>query len=215
MPTLSPRKRRKQHQQHEKEAARRAAMASAVIGGSLGAAGAVLFERSHASALDLPTVPSVDLKRYAGLWHEIARLPVRFQLADSVATAEYSLNDDGTVQVHNTAYIGTRQVDAITGKAVSVDPGVNSRLSVSFGGITRLFARPHRGNYWVLGLDDEYTLALVGTPDRSKLWLLARDPDAYGSPGANELLQHAVSLGFDTSKLLVADWDKRHIRRRT
>src|SRR5579871_4017892 len=50
----------------------------------------------------LQVVAPVDLKRYAGLWHEQARLPNRFerQCAGPV-TAEYSLLDDGNVQVRN------------------------------------------------------------------------------------------------------------------
>ncbi len=31
------------------------------------------------------------------------------------------------------------------------------------------------GDYWVLKIDDAYTVALVGTPDYKCLWLLARD----------------------------------------
>jgi apolipoprotein D and lipocalin family protein len=38
------------------------------------------FTISTASAAEpLPTVPHVDLGRYAGTWHEIARLPNWFQ----------------------------------------------------------------------------------------------------------------------------------------
>jgi apolipoprotein D and lipocalin family protein len=31
-------------------------------------------------------------------------------------------------------------------------------------------------DYWVLSLDDAYTVAAVGTPDRDYLWILSRTP---------------------------------------
>jgi hypothetical protein len=41
--------------------------------------------------------------------------------------------------------------------------------------------------------------AMVGTPDRSGLWLLARDP-AVNAPVFESLQSKAASLGFDTSR---------------
>ena len=49
----------------------------------------------------LATVDRVDLQRYAGTWHEIARLPQWFQRGCYNSTATYSLNDDGSVKVVN------------------------------------------------------------------------------------------------------------------
>ena len=43
------------------------------------AAGLGLAFSTAAAAEPLPTVPHVDLGRYAGTWHEIARLPNWFQ----------------------------------------------------------------------------------------------------------------------------------------
>ncbi|MCK5832724.1 lipocalin family protein [bacterium] len=38
----------------------------------------------------------VDIQRYLGKWHEIARYPIRFQKDDCVAaTAEYKLMSNG------------------------------------------------------------------------------------------------------------------------
>lgn len=54
-----------------------------------------------------PTVPSVDLDRYAGLWYEIARYPNGFERNCTGVTAEYGLNSDGTVLVTNTCFKGS------------------------------------------------------------------------------------------------------------
>ena len=50
----------------------------------------------------LEVVPSIDLKRYAGTWYEIARYPNRFQReCTGNVTATYTLLDDGTIRVIN------------------------------------------------------------------------------------------------------------------
>ena len=61
----------------------------------------------------LQVVAPVDLRRYAGIWHEQARLPNRFQKACAgPVTAEYTLQPDGTVQVVNRCARGSRQLVA-------------------------------------------------------------------------------------------------------
>ena len=53
---------------------------------------------AHAAPPPMQTVESVDLKRYAGMWYEIANFPMVFQ-RDCVGdtTAEYTLHPDGSV----------------------------------------------------------------------------------------------------------------------
>ena len=47
-------------------------------------------------------VPGVDLDRYAGVWHEIARLPNRFQDdCGCCVTATFSRREDGRLTVVN------------------------------------------------------------------------------------------------------------------
>ena len=53
------------------------------------------------------TVAFVDLTRYAGLWYEIARYPTAFDEDAVAVTAEYTLNDDGTVAVLNKGLVGS------------------------------------------------------------------------------------------------------------
>src|SRR4029434_138259 len=50
----------------------------------------------------LTVVPSVDLVRYSGQWHEMARLPNRFQKkCAGEVTANYTLRPDGKITVLN------------------------------------------------------------------------------------------------------------------
>lgn len=150
----------------------------------------------------LPTAAMVDLKRYIGRWHELARLPMPFQKADEAAIAEYGSNADGTVSVHNIAIRPDGSQHDIRGYAKVLNPPQNTKLAVRFSTwFGPLIPVPKEGNYWILHVDDLYREAIVGTPDRNYLWLLARTatiPEARYTA----LVAKAKALGFDVSRLI-------------
>lgn len=149
----------------------------------------------------LPTVKRVDLKRYAGSWHEVARLPQSYEKDCLRAAAEYTPNPDGTLKVVNTCYKKRGRVTSIEGKAEAVPGSRNARLKVSFHGLAALAPVPDEGNYWIIALDPGYQWAMVGTPDRQALWMLSRVA-ALPYPTYQMLKEKARSLGFDTARLL-------------
>ena len=145
---------------------------------------------------EVHSVDSLDLSRYLGLWFEIGRLPLKWEEADATRiTAHYALLDDGAVEVDNRCYLASGEPKRTVGRATPVE-GEPGQLKVSF------LPRPLQwipftdGDYWVLKIDQEYSVALVGTPDRKNLWLLARthvvDP---GTEAA--FLDEARAQGFD------------------
>lgn len=142
---------------------------------------------------ELPVVPSVDLARYAGTWYEIARLPMWFQRYCVDSKAIYTSRSDGTIGVHNECLTDDGGMATAKGVATVVDTKTNARLSVVFdNGVARLFGSSEDGNYWILDLDSDYRTALVGTPDRRYLWILARSPHLE-----NMTFQRLVSKGRD------------------
>ncbi len=159
----------------------------------------------------LPTVAQVDPERYAGRWYELARLPLRFQKDETVSVAQYTVFVEGTIGVHNVSFLGDDLNAVIDGTARPAEGAEKTfvRLRVKFGGLAALAPDPDEGNYWILALTDDYSLALVGTPDRESLWLLARDPKSVDAATATAYVSLATELGFDTSALLYGDWDTR------
>lgn len=141
----------------------------------------------------LTTVPSIDLQRYAGTWHEVARLPNRFQRKCQCSQAHYSLHPDGYVRVRNTCQ-GANYSSSIQGKAFVVPGSNNTRLRVQF-------FWPFRGDYWVIDCAPDYSYAVVSEPQRRYLWILARKkqlpPDTLQSIENRLRTQH-----FDLSKLI-------------
>ncbi len=154
----------------------------------------------------LQVVAPVDLKRYAGLWHEQARLPNRFekQCAGPV-TAEYNLRDDGSVEVRNRCTLDDGGFDESVGSArvvrVAGQPGAG-RLEVRFAPDWLSWLPMVWGDYWILKLDRDYQVALVGTPDRKYLWVLSRAP-VLDELSLQAELDYARTLGFDVDNVVL------------
>ncbi len=121
--------------------------------------------------LPLETVEYVDVEQYMGKWYEIASYPTFFNANCTATTAEYTLQDDGSVKVVNECRTGspTGPLNRIEGTARVVNETTNAELKVAFS----FFAQ---GDYWIIALDDDYQWAVVGDPGRTTLFVLSRTP---------------------------------------
>lgn len=149
-----------------------------------------LFATAARADSDLPTVEHVDIPRYLGRWYEIAALPQWFERNCFAARADYTLREDGKVNVINSCRKGSLDGRPNTARGVAriVDTNSNAKLKVQF-------FWPFEGDYWILDLADDYSYVLVGAPSRESLWVLARQPSL--SPETLEaLLDKASELGF-------------------
>ena len=153
------------------------------------------------------TVGQVDLSRYQGTWYELARLPMFFQRNCAQSEAHYALQGDGTVAVRNRCQTLQGEWQEASGQAFAQQAGQTDKLWVRFDNwFSRLFPDLTRGDYWVLYLDDDYRVALVGNPDRQYLWLLSRTPQVSAKT-REQLLNIARERGYATEGLIwrVAD----------
>jgi apolipoprotein D and lipocalin family protein len=138
----------------------------------------ILVSCASSQDKDLPplkTVKYVDLNKYVGLWYEIAKIPNSFQ--DHCAygtTAEYKLEKDGSILVINKCYEENGEPDIADGVANIVDKITNAKLEVSF--VSFFGIRPFWGDYWIIGLNENYQWAVIGTPSRKYGWILSRTP---------------------------------------
>ncbi|TCL10181.1 apolipoprotein D and lipocalin family protein [Shimia isoporae] len=156
---------------------------------------AAVAERYRDRAVPIEAVSALDLDRYLGKWHEIARFPNRFEKGCEGVTAEYGLRSDGKISVLNTCREGSPAGEASTaeGEAWLIEGG---KLKVTF--VPWLpFAR---GDYWVLWIDDAYSVVAIGNPAGRTGWILARDPQI--STDLRAKAEAALTKnGYDVSKL--------------
>ena len=162
---------------------------------------AVLLTTIAQAPATVRTVPAVDLDRYAGDWFEVARYPNWFQrnCAGNVR-ASYTRRADGRIDVVNRCTRGDGSAIEARGIARLTDTETQAKLKVRFGPAALSFLPFVWGDYGIIGLADDYSWAVVGTPDRKYLWILARtvhlDEIAF-----ERALASARASGFDTGRL--------------
>lgn len=148
----------------------------------------------HKSKVDVSTVPSLDLERYLGSWHEIARFDHWFERGLSKATAEYSMQGNNRIKVVNRGF-NTKQnkEQEATGRAKLTDqPG---RLRVAF--FWNFYS-----DYCILSLGENYDWALVASGNSGKyMWILSRT-ETLSEETLNSILAEAKHRNFDVSKLI-------------
>lgn len=144
-------------------------------------------------------VSDFEINRYLGKWYEIARLDHSFERGLTSVTAEYRLQDDGSVSVLNKGYDTEKAAwKTAEGKAKFVDTPDIAHLKVSFFG-------PFYGSYIVFGLDkQQYQYAFISGPNHDYLWLLARTPQVDQAV-MDQFIQQALERGFDTDELIFVE----------
>ena len=137
------------------------------------------------------TVESFDLNRYLGTWYEIARFNHIFECGMDHNEAVYTLCDDGTVSVKNSA-LKNGNPQGVSGIAKTTNTPALLRVS---------FFRPFYADYRVMYIDKDYQYALVGSKSANYLWILSRTPEISDS-AKDTLLTEAICRGYDTSKFI-------------
>ncbi len=132
-------------------------------------------------------VTPFNKEKYLGKWYEIARLDFKFEKDLNNTTAEYSLNDNGTIKVKNqgSKFVGADNV---------------AMLKVSFFG-------PFYSGYNVIAIDDDYKYTLVAGASLKYLWILSRETNI---PMAvqDKYLKIAEEVGYNTNNLVWVKHDK-------
>lgn len=159
--------------------------------------------KTQKNMIDNTVVKELNVQKYLGIWYEIARFDHSFERGLVGVTANYSMRDDGKINVLNSGYKNSLdgKFSQATGKAKIPDP-INdpAKLKVSFF----LF---FYGDYYVLELDKDYQWAVIGSSSDKYLWILSRMPQMEKEL-YNELLDKLQKRGYDVSKLIKVEQKK-------
>lgn len=188
----------------------RTALACAALGlltglapaqGAQGAQGTQGSQAALPALAPLQSVAALDVPRYMGTWHEVAKYPNRFQKTCISSTqATYTLQADGRVQVLNRCKTDTGAWRDALGAARQIGGPTSAKLKVRFAPEWLSFLPQAWGDYWVILLDPGYQWVVVSEPQREFLWILSRTPQLPEATYQALLAQLDV-LGFDLKKL--------------
>lgn len=153
----------------------------------------------------LLTHPNLDLQRYAGRWHEYARLPNGYQGGcTGNVTADFTYLENDSLQAHFCCTNPDCEILRAEGElrpSRRFDPVDPAKLEIRFSSDWLSAPSSVWRDHWVVYVDPGYEHAMVGTPDRRCLWMLGRS----AVPNRNALeamLRYAAQLGFSVRHVL-------------
>ena len=147
------------------------------------------------SAPTIPTVDSLDLKRFMGDWYVIASIPTVFEKEAFNAVETYRLDADGSVETtfrfNKGGFDGPEKV--YTSRAFVIDTDSNAHWGMQF-------VWPFKAEYRVVYLADDYSRTVIGRSKRDYVWIMARAPSIPDADYAN-LLTLLESYGYDIGRV--------------
>ena len=144
----------------------------------------------------LRTVPHVDLDRYSGRWYVIANIPYFLEKGKVASYDTYAKRPDGKLDNIFTFRKGGFEAPEKSwhGTAEVTNTVTNAEWKVGF-------IWPVTSTYLVLELDPDYRWAVVGTPGRGLLWILARERH-LSTADYEHILGLIGKQGYDRTKIV-------------
>jgi len=173
-----------------------------VVLAMMGTAPLLVYAEEAGQQSPLRAISTLDLPRYMGTWHEIARLPNSFQKkCVGPSKAQYRIAPDGLVEVINQCQLADGKSNIARGQARQIGGPTSAMLSVRFAPAWLSFLPMVWGDYWVIDLDPAYQLVAVSEPKREYLWVLSRSPNP-DELSYQALLQRLEQKGFNLRGLI-------------
>merc|ERR1712071_569748 len=142
-----------------------------------------------------------DITQYTGEWYENSKNFVIFEMGQKRNKAQYSLNDDGTVEVYNSG------IEISTGEAVGTEANTGNMV-IDFNNLDNL--HNNTANIFVLGTDyTSFTVVwscfdLFGLANTQFLWIFTRE-----QVPSDEVLDEALAVieynGLNQTNLVKID----------
>lgn len=146
-------------------------------------------------AMDRP----IELKKFMGRWYVLAHIPTYFDRDTTHNTEDYEWDEErGVVQVDFTyRKRGYSEPSVLKQRASVIGEACTTwEISPKF-----VFYVPLRISYLIVHCAEDYSTAIIGVPDRSYVWIMARAPEVdRGS--LDSLVQRAVDLGYDAREIV-------------
>lgn len=140
---------------------------------------------------------SVDIKKFSGLWYEIARVENSFQTSCVASSVEYKLLEDNTYDVFNRCF-----ENEVNGKLIEYNGFAKIENNEIFMRYFFVFTTSYKIEYL-----NNYQTAVVANDEYSNLWIMSRTPNIDKVELENIL--KSLEKKMDISKLVFTKLDPK------
>ena len=139
----------------------------------------------------------VDIKKFSGLWYEIARVENSFQTSCVASSVEYKLQEDNTYDVYNRCF-----ENELDGKLIEYNGSAKLENNELFMRYFLFFTSSYKIEYL-----NNYQTAVIANDNYSNLWIMSRSPniDKYEL----EKILKDLENKMDISKLIFTKLDSK------
>ncbi|MBB4026974.1 MULTISPECIES: lipocalin family protein [Butyricimonas] len=156
--------------------------------------------------VDNRAIDTLDLKKYVGLWYEIARFDHPFERGLVGVTTEYTIKPGGSIEV-----IGRGYQDSLRGEKKEIVGHVHIPDTTQPGVLKVTFFLIFNTDYHILEVEKDYSAALIGSSQCDHLWIVSRTPKLPPKK-LDDLMQRARRRGYDTTALIFVPHGQEQIR---
>lgn len=147
----------------------------------------------------------INLDKFSGFWFEIARAENYAQKKCNYSALNYKYLTDTELEITNLCITFDDIKKKITNHASLINKNETNRTFyieyTPFMGFIKPFSK---GNFHIFYVNDDYTIAIVGTPDKSNFWILSRE--LLEDEEVKKAISLARSLGLNLSNLVFDDF---------
>jgi apolipoprotein D and lipocalin family protein len=160
-----------------------------------------LFSTFLFSNTPLP-VPHVDVKKFSGLWYEVARTYNDYEKDCVAATVEYDLQDNNTYKIYNRCF---EQV--IGGDLIEYKGTAKPTHGHSMSKIDMTYFYIFTTEYHVIHLEYDYSVAVLADKEMEQVWVMSRKPK-LPEEKLNQILAK-LEKNMDIERLIFTPQDKK------
>ena len=151
---------------------------------------AILSLSACAHRAPMPTVESVDLKRFMGDWYVIANIPTFIERKAYNSVEHYELDSDGNIPTRFSFNKGGFDGPLKTYKPKGF---IKDKTNNSLWGMQ--FIWPFKADYRIVYLRKDYQQVIIGRKARDYVWLMARTPK-ISDADYEALVKKIENLGY-------------------
>ncbi|MDR2007735.1 MAG: lipocalin family protein [Alphaproteobacteria bacterium] len=156
-------------------------------------------------------ISTIDLQKLHGMWLEIARTPNFLQRSCDYSAMNFDVSDNEEILITKLCIAATgnlrkQELHASLANNRKQRNAGKQMLFVEYTGVMRFFRPFTRGNLMIFYVNDDYTQAIIGSPDKSSFWLLSRD--LLSLEQTQDLLNIAADFGLVNNKLIFNNFDE-------